>query len=255
MVLRYDGPGSNCLHTEQVGLIRLKEWMNDHYPGTFLGIYACRDIRLGGALSLHAEGRALDYSWTHRSPFDAAATILVDNADRLNVQAVHDYDNQRLWRPFVGWHSGNIGWGPPHEMHVERNWDGAKDSRPIDWILGGSPTPPPAPPPAPEEIDVWILTADLERGEAAQLAIPHEAKTITVRVVNNSGAPTDNKPGTWAVGYYTTSDQKNLAMWSAMPLWLNAWQMVESTLAVATTRAVGFRNDGNGRLAVTVSGT
>jgi len=124
------------LGTAQVGLKTLEDFVLAQWGGESLGIYNCREIRNGGKLSLHAEGRAFDWASPNRKAFDAAAAFLIAHSEALNVQALHDYDNQKLWRPGRGWRPGRIGKGPRGEMHIERNWAGARDARAVEAIIG-----------------------------------------------------------------------------------------------------------------------
>jgi hypothetical protein len=141
MTLHDDPAGNTCLGIAQPGRRRLQQFILGRWGGSSLGIYNCRTIREGHTLSLHAEGRAFDWATPSRTAFDDAASFLVANADALNVQAVHDYANQKLWRPDRGWHSGKIGKGVAGEMHVERNWAGAHDDRAIADIVHAPATP------------------------------------------------------------------------------------------------------------------
>lgn len=146
MVLRYDPVGTKCLHTEQPGQKRLAEWFAARWGGAFLGIYACRYPRgsSSGALSFHAEGRATDWRFLNAASRDDAVAVLVSSADPLNVQRVIDYERDLSWRVDTGWAVfGGLDPGGP-AIHVERNWDGARDVRPILDILN-----PPAPPGGP----------------------------------------------------------------------------------------------------------
>lgn len=58
-----------------------------------LGIYVNRQTRSGSGLSVHATGRACDLGGTHQQIIDAI-NFLVANADRLGIEAVHDYGNR-----------------------------------------------------------------------------------------------------------------------------------------------------------------
>ena len=91
----------------------LMSWCLANYPpGTNLGIYNPRSVRGGSALSLHAEGRALDVGFPVQRP-DGADTgwrlvdAMVDHHAALGVQCVifarRIWSNTRpTWRPYAG---------------------------------------------------------------------------------------------------------------------------------------------------------
>ncbi len=57
---------------------------------------------------------------------------------RLGIQAVHDYVNTRYWKNHIGWQTAHsspaTGFGQPWSqwLHIERTWDAANSSNPID---------------------------------------------------------------------------------------------------------------------------
>jgi hypothetical protein len=150
--------------TVPVGMTRLLEWLLSSYGGQSLGILAKppRPVRGGTAPSVHNDGRALDWRWVDAAA--PAATLaarrlvveqvlvqLVANADRLNIQRIHDYAAGRAWQTGLGWRtvtSTSNGWNQPWAqwLHIERNLAGAADDRPVADILAGAPPVVPPPP-------------------------------------------------------------------------------------------------------------
>ena len=68
---RYDW-ASHCTGRAQRGALALQDWLGAHVPGVSWGIYACRKVRVGSTLSLHAEGRAVDWHLDVRHRADRA---------------------------------------------------------------------------------------------------------------------------------------------------------------------------------------
>lgn len=114
-------PALRCADGPTPGARALMRWILEHHPkASNLGIYACRPVRGGTAMSCHAEGRALDVGFPmvdgRGSPAGyALVRQIVPNARRLGVQAVI-YD-RRIWsaktpagRPYHGIN--------PHRDHV-----------------------------------------------------------------------------------------------------------------------------------------
>ncbi len=94
------------------GAKALMAWCLAHYHGTNLGIYNPRNVRGGQALSLHAEGRAIDVGYpTERPDGHVAGRQLAADMVRLHaalgVQCVifarSIWTNTRpIWRPYTG---------------------------------------------------------------------------------------------------------------------------------------------------------
>ncbi len=131
---------------DQIGLTRLKDYTLGRWGGVNLGIYNNRAIRGGTSASVHRDGRAWDYKAQSYQMLSEVWDFWIAHADALNIQEIHDYagnraGEQRAWRTGVGWHPANVGMGPlgPY-THVERNWDGAKDTRTIPEIVAGATT-------------------------------------------------------------------------------------------------------------------
>lgn len=117
-------PAVRCIGAAQPGARALMRWILEHHDtATNLGIYSCRPVRGGAAMSGHAEGRAGDTGFPMRggrgSPAGyALVRQLRANGHRLGVQAVI-YD-RTIWsaktpggRPYTG--------VAPHYDHV--HWE------------------------------------------------------------------------------------------------------------------------------------
>lgn len=89
-----DAPPTECSGREQPGTSALRAVLLDHFGGTNLGIYACREVRGGGSLSVHADGRAFDHGMPGRmgGPAREAGNRVLElvarNARGLGVQRV-----------------------------------------------------------------------------------------------------------------------------------------------------------------------
>lgn len=156
MTVRYDPASAPpCSKKEQIGLIRLRDWAHARWDQIEdvtddiqeLGILSCRPVRGGGDWSVHADGRAWDSRWESRAEQEEFWQFLITNHVVLNVQRIIDYSGGRIWDVKAGtWYSahpqtpGDQGGTP---THVERNWIGALDPRPIEQIVKeGTPTLP-----------------------------------------------------------------------------------------------------------------
>jgi hypothetical protein len=152
---RYDW-ARKCTGHAQPGALALQDWLGAHVPGVSWGIYSCRKIRIGSTLSLHAEGRAVDW---HLNAFSAAdratanrliAAFLAPDAAgnpgalarRMGIQEV--IWNCRIWsanqpaagmRPYNGCRPG-VSKTNEHKdhLHIGMNWRGAK-SQSSFWRL------------------------------------------------------------------------------------------------------------------------
>ena len=75
-----------------------------------LGIYANRSVRGSSSLSVHATGRACDLGGSDEKII-RAINFLVDFADDLGVEAVHDYGNRVMPGKFgAAWKCDRDGW-------------------------------------------------------------------------------------------------------------------------------------------------
>lgn len=120
----------------------------DTYGGANLGIYGVRETRGGKALSSHAFGAAWDWSFRglKRSVANTVIDFLIDNSAELGVQAVHDYQNCRIWRAGRGWKKqkpDRFGMGQAWAdwLHVEVNERQWSDGRAVSTKLKGEARP------------------------------------------------------------------------------------------------------------------
>jgi hypothetical protein len=107
---RFDYPGSVCSQDARPGALGVLQWLVDHDAvGVSGGIYACRPIQGTNILSLHAEGRAVDWVLDNR---DARQRKIADSivaallkrghghshalARRMGIQEI--IWNCRIWR-------------------------------------------------------------------------------------------------------------------------------------------------------------
>lgn len=138
-MIRYDKAGSTCTGYITQGLRELEAEVTRVFGNIRKqadSVYACRKIRGGKSLSLHAVGRAADIFPRMKSDGDRLAAWLVANASTLNVQEVIWY--RRIWSAlhptegFRAYHGEN-----PHtdHVHVAINLAGAKGG-----ITGSSPS-------------------------------------------------------------------------------------------------------------------
>lgn len=75
-----------------------------------LGIYANRPVRGGSSLSVHATGRACDLGGSD-DKIIRAIKFLVDFADELQIEAVHDYGNRVIPGKYgAAWRCNRNGW-------------------------------------------------------------------------------------------------------------------------------------------------
>lgn len=157
---RFDYPGSFCSQGARPGAIGLLQWLFDHDAvGVSGGIYACRTIQGTNILSLHAEGRAVDWVLDNRDArqrkiADGIVTALLKRghghnhalARRMGIQEI--IWNCRIWRsdrPDVGLAryapcSTSADRTVRHEnhFHVGLNQDGA-EQRTSFWTRGNWP--------------------------------------------------------------------------------------------------------------------
>jgi hypothetical protein len=155
VTVQYDAASAPpCSGGEQIGLIRLRDYTRSRWDQVSdvtddivdLGIYSCRFARDGGTWSVHADGRAWDSRWKNRAEQQEFFDFLIANSEKLQIQRIIDYSAQRIWDSGRGWYSaspsspGNIGGTP---CHVERNWQGARDPRTIQQIVGSTSAPKP----------------------------------------------------------------------------------------------------------------
>ncbi|HEX8074239.1 MAG TPA: N-acetylmuramoyl-L-alanine amidase [Thermoleophilaceae bacterium] len=158
---RYDVTGTSCARGPQPGTIRLRDEFRRRYSGRSMGIFNCRPVRGGTTLSLHGEGRALDWGLNANDPTELAAAnaivaeLLATDADgnphalarRMGVQEI--IWNRQIWTAGSRAAQGMRPYGGvnPHtdHIHVGQNHDGAQ-GRTSFWAAAAAAPPAPAAP-------------------------------------------------------------------------------------------------------------
>jgi hypothetical protein len=144
---RYDW-ARKCTGHAQPGALDLQNWLAMNVPGVSWGIYNCRKVRVGSSLSLHAEGRAVDWHLDARKRADLAvanrlitaflAPDVAGNpralARRMGVQEI--IFNCRIWsanyptagmRPYsVCRRKVSATEAHKDHLHIGLNWPGAR---------------------------------------------------------------------------------------------------------------------------------
>ena len=88
---RFDYPGSVCSQGARPGAMGLLQWLFDHDAvGVSGGIYACRPIQGTDILSLHAEGRAVDWVLDNR---DARQRKIADGIVAALLKRGHGHNH------------------------------------------------------------------------------------------------------------------------------------------------------------------
>ena len=124
----------------------IMEYVNERWGLTNLGCYGVRPIRGGTTWSSHAFGAAQDMSY--REGPDRAVIVnevipfLVDNAETLGIQRVHDYISKRYWQIGKGWIGRPPGFVNDH-LHIEVNSETWHWDTPIAERLKNKPAPKP----------------------------------------------------------------------------------------------------------------
>ncbi len=150
--LRSDTPTA-CTHAVAPGAQDMFEFLKYWWPrGESAGIEKCRDIGDTGALSLHAEGRAVDFHLNKDNAGDLAAAkeirkwFLADDtsgahyamARRFGIQEI--IFNLHIWtatRASEGWRDYNVPvGGDPHYTHIHIGLNRAAANRRTTAWLG-----------------------------------------------------------------------------------------------------------------------
>jgi hypothetical protein len=145
---RYDRT-RRCTGGPQRGALALQDWLAAHVKGVSWGIYNCRKTRTGSSLSLHAEGRAVDWHLDARKRDDRAvanslinAFLATDTAGtpqalarRMGIQEI--IFNCRIWsanypnagmRPYsVCRRKVSATLAHKDHLHIGLNWAGARE--------------------------------------------------------------------------------------------------------------------------------
>lgn len=130
-------------------LVAVRTYVLNKFGGADLGLYGVREVRGGKSKSSHSFGSAWDWSYrgVGRQVADQVIGFLITNHVKLGVQAIHDYQNGRIWHsdrvtdPNGGWRTQRTDrfgmgqkWGD--WLHVEVNEAMWADGRSVDEKLG-----------------------------------------------------------------------------------------------------------------------
>lgn len=131
--------------TASPALVSLRNHLLANYGGASLGIYSVRNVRGGSRESSHSFGAAMDWSYRgiSRDVANSVIDFVINNSNELGVQAVHDYQNSRVWRANRssdkdnGWKTqrkNKTGMGQPWAdwLHIEVNERQWADGRTVD---------------------------------------------------------------------------------------------------------------------------
>jgi hypothetical protein len=143
--LRYDRT-HRCTGKAQRGALALRRWLEANRPGSDWGIYNCRTTRTGSSLSLHAEGRAIDWHLDARTTAGRragnklVALLLADDtrgrhfalARRMGVQEliwdckIWSAKHPRLSRYRTCNSTSNVTLRHRDHVHIGLSWRGAR---------------------------------------------------------------------------------------------------------------------------------
>ena len=93
MTRPYTGTKDGVARGARAGTKQFQALMVYLFQMRSLGIYANRPVRGGSSLSVHATGRACDLGGSEDN-IVREINFLVDFADELQIEAVHDYGNR-----------------------------------------------------------------------------------------------------------------------------------------------------------------
>ncbi len=146
MSVPYRGAGARCQGGPTSGAEALGRYIRSAFPGEVntsvdgrgIQIYACRNIRGGSGLSVHATGRAIDVFIPTRGGAadngkgDRVANWLIENADRIGIQML--IWDRTIWKASGGTPRDRCYQGThPHNdhVHVEISADAADMNTPF----------------------------------------------------------------------------------------------------------------------------
>ena len=131
-----------------------------------LGCYGVRPIRGGTRWSAHAFGAAQDMGYRNGPSREVIESevipFLLEHADALGIQRVHDYMARRYWQTGKGW-IGRPPGGVNDHLHVETTAEAWNDGRSVEERIGTSGPIPTAPKPKP-----WRTVKKGSKGEAVK---------------------------------------------------------------------------------------
>ena len=139
-------------------------YCNKRWGLTDLGCYGVRPIKGGTRWSAHAFGAAQDISYRggpDRAVIESEVIpFLVDNADALGLQRVHDYWAKRYWQSGRGWINRPPG-GRNDHLHVETTAEAWGETRSVEERLG-------APAPAQGKPAKWVTVKLGDQGDGVR---------------------------------------------------------------------------------------
>ncbi len=149
------GAGARCSGGMTQGANALGQYLVANFAGArnFSG-YACRQIRGGSGLSVHAVGRAIDLfvplhgGAADNDLGDPIAHWLIQNAEHIGVQLI--IWDRSIWSSSRSPRHRAYGGQHPHHDHLHIELTPAAAERRTPWFQGGEGAPPPGPRAQPE---------------------------------------------------------------------------------------------------------
>lgn len=127
----YNATGTKCTGSATSGAEKLRDMILQSWNGTkSMGIYNCRSVRGGSALSLHGEGRAIDIGGSH-STMKQLAQWCVDYSGWYGIQEVifdskiwSSNKSEQGWRKYTGInkHTDHVHIGLTNEAATDTNY-------------------------------------------------------------------------------------------------------------------------------------
>jgi hypothetical protein len=136
-----DHTADSCTGKAQPGTVRLLKFIDHWFRGQSAGIYNCRNIAGTNTLSIHAEGRALDWKLDSGVPKQLRAAKRIRRfflytdlkgkrwamARRFGIQQIiYNGHHWSTTHEGSGWHDCEWDCGHEGHMHIEQRWKGAK---------------------------------------------------------------------------------------------------------------------------------
>jgi hypothetical protein len=215
VTVTYDAASWSTPYTGVVppGMLRIHEHVEEFDPaGIDAGVCSNRPVRGGSAPSVHRDCRAKDHRFSSYGALDELKWLYVDHAELLQVQRFTDYGRGLTWDcrlPGSGWGifagaGSKYAPGPTLErnVHIERNWQGARDPRSVEEILGATAPPEQDVPPEEEDEEMWYWIKPtnaqglyLSDGASRYVHIPNDPDQIAwLDIIHQAGRPND-QPG------------------------------------------------------------
>jgi hypothetical protein len=149
-------PFASKWNTCSPNLTQIRSYLIRVWGGANLGCHVDRTIVGGSTYSSHAYGAAFDWGWdiqNHKGPGrhvldDKVLPFLIGQSKELGVQAIHDYQQCRIWRPMGhsgrpvdgdGWKTqpvgAQMGQDSSRWIHVETHIDHWADNQTVEERL------------------------------------------------------------------------------------------------------------------------